>query len=150
MKNKIENVEDLRSEILRIKLQCFQKEAVLQEDVNQILNKFRGPSLLINKLNSWFGNGKDTNRQNEEHDWVTNAFRVGLPLFLNKMLFRQSGFLMKTLVALVSQKAAGSVNKDLVSDWINKGADWIRNFKNAKTQRTKGSDYGIPPDSETY
>lgn len=152
MRNKIQNIDDLRSEILRLKLQRFQQEAILQEDVKHVLDKFRGPALMFNKITAWFGNGKGDNPKTpqDENDWVTNTFRLGLPVVLNKLIFPRSGFIVKSLVALLSQKAASNVNKDILTDWIDKGANWIRHFKNNKPPKEKHSDYGIPPDSETY
>ncbi len=154
MKNRIENLEDLRSEILRLKLQRFQQEAVLQQDTQKFIDKFSGPIHAWNKINAWFGSGngknKDINPAHEEHDWLTNTLRLGLPVVLNKLLFPRSGFIIKTVVALLSQNVAKSVNKDVVTSWIDKTADWIKHYKNNKTQKPKHSDYGIPPDSETY
>lgn len=150
MKSKIENIDDLRSEILRLKLQRFHHEAVIEQDINKIKDKFRVPTILLNKVNAWFGdNAKGVDKSNS--DWVTNTLRIGLPLALNKMVFGKSGFIIKSLVALLSQKAAASVNKDSLTNWIDTASNWIRGA--AKSRRTKSRhphDYGIPPDSETY
>ena len=150
MKSKIENIDDLRSEILRLKLQRFQHEAIIEEDINKIKDKFRLPSILLGKVNAWFGahapEGDKTN-----HDWVTNALRIGLPVALNKMVFGKSGFIIKSLVALLSQKAAASVNKDIVTNWIDTATNWIKGATKSRREKSKLShDYGIPPDSETY
>ncbi|MDB5121425.1 MAG: hypothetical protein JWN56_2643 [Sphingobacteriales bacterium] len=157
MKSRINNIDDLRSEILRLKLERFQQEAVLEQDVKRIIDKFKAPFRLINKVTAFFGKGKGTDHdghashENEHHpDWLTNVLRVGLPVVLNKLVFRNSGFIMKSLVTILSQKAAKNVNKDSVSGLIDKGADFIRNFKNKKALKRLHADYGIPPDSETY
>lgn len=150
MKSKIENIDDLRSEILRLKLQRFQHEAVIENEINEIKNKFRLPSILLHKVNSFFG-GDDHGVDKTGHDWVTNALRIGLPVALNKLVFGKSGFIIKSLVALVSQKAATSVNKDTFSSWIDTASGWIRGAgKSTKTKSRHPHDYGIPPDSETY
>lgn len=150
MKSKIENIDDLRSEILRLKLQRFHHEAVIEADINKIKDKFRIPSILLHKFNSWFGD-QAQGVDKTHHDWVTNALRIGLPVALNKMVFGKSGFIIKSVVALLSQKAAASVNKDTFSSLIDTASGWIRGA--AKSRRDKKStshDYGIPPDSETY
>lgn len=157
MKSRINNIDDLRSEILRLKLERFQHEAVLEQDVKRIVDKFKAPFRLVNKITAFFGKGQGTNdgtsspQEHETHpDWLTNVLRVGLPVILNKLVFRNSGFIMKSLVTILSQKAAKNVNKDSISGLIDKGADFIRNFKNKKALKRLHADYGIPPDSETY
>ncbi|HYK77107.1 MAG TPA: hypothetical protein VEV16_09025 [Daejeonella sp.] len=150
MKNKIENIDDLRSEILRLKLQQFHHEAAIEQDIKHITDKLRIPSLLLGKFNEWFGSqAGGLDQATNEHDWVTNAFRVGLPVLLNKLIFKRAGFFMKSLVALASQHAANTVNRDVVSHWVDKVTGWVRGVKEARKNR-KTPDYGIPPDSETY
>jgi hypothetical protein len=151
MKSRIENTENLRAEILRLKLLRFHHEAAIEQDIKKITDILRIPSMLLNRINTWFGDQAGRPAKGEtEHDWVTNAFRIGLPVLLNKMVFGRAGFLVKSLVAMVSQKAATSVNKDVVSNWIDKAADWIRGASKNKTRNKANFDYGIPPDSETY
>jgi hypothetical protein len=150
MKSRIENIDDLRAEILRLKLQRFHHEAIIEEDINKIKDKFRIPSILLNKVNAWFG-APPEGVEKTSHDWVTNALRIGLPVALNKMFFGKSGFIIKSLVALVSQKAASNVNKDIVTHWIDTASSWIRGAaKSRRDRRRHNEDYGIPPDSETY
>ena len=150
MKSKIENINDLRSEILRLKLQRFHHEAVIEQDIEKIKDKFRIPSLLLHKVNAFFGTHAQ-GTDNTSSDWVTNALRIGLPVALNKMFFGKSGFIIKSLVALVSQKAATSVNKDILSNWVDTASSWIRGVTKSRRPKSRNAhDYGIPPDSETY
>lgn len=150
MKTKIENIDDLRSEILRLKLQRFHHEALIEQHVHKIKDKFRIPSVLLNKVNTWFGdNARGIDKTSS--DWVTNALRIGLPVALNKLVFGKSGFIIKSLVTLLSQKAATSVNKDSITNWIDTASNWIRGATRSKRSRSAyPHDYGIPPDSETY
>ncbi|HQS53108.1 MAG TPA: hypothetical protein PLN99_14540, partial [Daejeonella sp.] len=85
-----------------------------------------------------------------QQDWVTSIFRIGLPVVMNKFIFPRSGFLLKSVVELLSQNTAKTVNKDVVSDLINKFSEWIKSTKRKKKQEQGMEDYGIPPDSETY
>jgi hypothetical protein len=157
MKSRINNIDDLRSEILRLKLERFQQEAVLEQDVKHVLDKIKAPFRMINKFTAFFGKSKETDpaaHTNHDHetqpDWLTNLLRVGLPVVLNKLVFKNSGFIIKSLVTILSQKAAKNVNTDSFSGIIDKGAEFIRNFKNKKALNRLHADYGIPPDSETY
>ena len=157
MKSRINNIDDLRSEILRLELERFRQEAVIEQDVKQIIYKFKAPFRFVDKVTAFFGKGLGTDHgagaapeHETQPDWLTNLLRVGLPVVLNKLVFRNSGFIMKSLVTILSQKAAKNINKDSISGLIDKGADFIRNFKNKKALSRLHADYGIPPDSETY
>ena len=150
MKSKIENIDDLRSEILRLKLQSFHHEALIKQDIEKFKDKFRFPSNMLKKINGWFGD-KSVGAEKTHNDWVTNALRIGLPVAINKLVFGKSGFIIKSIVTLLSQKAATSVNKDTVATWIDKASNFIRGeAKHRKERRSRAHDYCIPPDSETY
>ena len=147
MKSRIDNIDDLRSEILRLKLQSFHHEALIKQDIEKFKDKFRLPSI----IKSWFGGSDAKSPDSSHHDWVTNALRVSLPLALNKMVFGKSGFIIKSIVTLLSQKVATSVNKDIVTNWIDKASTFIRGkAQHRPGKKAPAHDYGIPPDSETY
>ena len=154
MKTKIHNIDDLRAEILRLRIQRSGLENDLKTETRRLTAMFRVPAMLLGKLNDWFspfGLAKNNGQGKEdEHDWVTSIFRVGLPVMMNKFVFPQSGFLMKSLVEMISQKAAKTINKDVMSDLIEKFTDWVKSPKQKRRKQTEPDDYGIPPDSETY
>lgn len=148
MRTKIENVEDLHLEIVRLEFQCAQHEVVLMYHAKSITDKFRVPIMLLNKLQSWFG-GSVGEKSKDTHDWVSNSLQVMLPIALDKLLFRKSSFVVKTLVALIAQNAAGFMTKDTIAELVNNVTEWIKNTK-AKQAENNNLDFGIPPDSETY
>lgn len=154
MRAKIETIDDLRSEIIRRKSQRLELENDLLQVSERIKTKLRIPVMIYKKagdfLNSFFGLERNDPAGKENRDWVTNIFRVGLPVFLNKYLFPKSGLLMKSVVAMISQKAAKNVNKDSITDIIDKLTDWIKSRKSKERKKPLMADYGIPPDSETY
>lgn len=155
MKVKIENIKDLRSELSRLRIQRAEYENDLQQISDQIQDKLRTPVKIINKITDLFSSLLGINKNNiagdEEKDWVSRLFSVGLPVFLNRFIFRRSGFLMKSLVALISQKAATNLNMNSVSGLIDKVSDWIKSSKPRRRKRGPVlHDYGIPPDSETF
>ncbi len=153
MKSKIENLNDLRLEITRLRVQRVEYENDFRQIPERIKAKFHVPIMIYNKvgdvIKSLIGADNDPAHK-DERDWVTNIFRVGLPVFLNKYFFPQSGLLMKSVVAMVSQKAAKNVNKDSIADLIDKVASWIKAPKPKVRKEPVLADYGIPPDSETY
>src|SRR3546814_568931 len=123
MKTPIENIDTLRSELLRLKMQQYQLEHSMRQDVNAIKETFKSPL-------KFFGVGKEKalTGSNQE-DWVTGALRIGLPWAINSMIFKRSGFILKTLVTLASQKAAGQVNKNTLANLVDMATDFIKGFK---------------------
>lgn len=154
MRAKIQNIEDLQLEIRRLRIKRLEHENYLQQVSDKISAKFHFPVMIFNKISdffeSLFGNDKDDISKQENTDWVTNLFRVGIPVFLNKFFFPRSGFLMKSVVAMVSQTAAKNVNKDSITHIIDRVANWIKSSKPRTRKDPVHADYGIPPDSETY
>lgn len=153
----INNIEELRTEILRLKLLQNEQEAYLSDQIDLLQHKAEAPVRFFNKITSWIPKGSHADNHggdsknlhhSSETDWVTNSFRIGLPFLFNKVLFRKAGFIKKTLLLLASQKAAGAVNQDSITNVIDKIASLIRPAKKQKNKKER--DYGIPPDSETY
>lgn len=146
MRTKIENIDDLRAEIDRLSQDRVLLEADLKHQAENIVAKIKAPFLLINKLSQFLGIGRDK----QEGDWVSSIFRIGLPVLLNRYIFPKSGFIMKTILALITQNAAKIINKDFVSKLIEKISDWVKKSGEKSKKEPKMADYGIPPDSETY
>lgn len=149
----IKNVDELRAEIIRLKLLQKEQESYLNDQFILLKDKAESPIRFINNLTSWFPkinhniNSFGAGAKDSDSDWVTNSLRVGLPFLFNKILFRKAGFIKKALLLIATQKMAGGINQDKIAKIIDKLTDIIR----PKTKKTKeAKDYGIPPDSETY
>jgi len=69
---------------------------------------------------------------------------------MNRFLFPKSGFIVKSVIELISQNAAKTVNKDLMSGLLEKLSEWIKSPTTRNKKEPELADYGIPPDSETY
>lgn len=150
-KNKINNITELRAEILRLRTFQEEQENYLNDQYRLLEQKVQAPFKFISSLFSWLPGQSVTSRAvqgKSGEDWVTRSLRLGLPYLLNKFLFRKSGVVKKLLVTLLSQQAAGALNKDRISGIVSKISELIR----PKSKRKNGThqDYGIPPDSETY
>jgi hypothetical protein len=149
---------ELQAEIDLLKVRSFQQEEVLKD-------KFSSPKAIFTSVGSLLktdsGNRKSFMQDLVQQDMLTNIARVTLPLLLNGVVFKRSGFITKTLITFLSQKAAKQVNSNAVSGIMDKvkgifarksapsaaaPADTVTAVP--KTPRYK--DYGIPPDSETY
>ncbi len=151
---KIHNTDELRAEIMRLRTQRYQQEIALHQGIKDLTAKYAGILSVVNSISSFFSSDKK-DPDGEDQDWMTGVARLGIPMILNKLFFSKSGFLLKTIVGLVSQKAAANVNTDVVGDWVGKATEWVKNFSLKKKKPKKGAvnddtDYGIPPDSETY
>ena len=151
-KKEIHNIEDLRAEIARLKVLKFEQEAYLGDQFDLLEYKLEAPMRLYERITSFFPSVKEaflTNGKSAGSDWVTNSLRVGLPFLFNKVLFRKAGFIKKGLLLLASQQAAGFLNKDILAEGIDKITSLIHR-SSKRTKKKRETDYGIPPDSETY
>lgn len=153
MRTRIQNSDDLRSEILRLRTIKAEIEGELKVETNRITNRFSLPFMLFGKVNDWvrpmFKPGRNEPGSLNQ-DWVSSIFRIGLPVVMNKFIFPKSGFLLKSLVDLLFQGTAKTVNQDVLSNLIDRLSNWIKSSKRKKKQEPELEDYGIPPDSETY
>ena len=153
MKTKIENISDLRVEIVRLELQRAQQEELLTYHAKSIAEKLYAPLNMFNKLASWFGDvpnvSSSSEKSNKEHDWLSNSIQVILPLIVDKLFLRKSNFIIKTLGSLISQNIGSLVNKNMLISGIDHISEWFKKVRASKEEKI-ARDFGIPPDSETY
>jgi len=150
MRAKIQNIDDLREEVTRLEVIRNEMESELKIETQKIMLKLRVPLMLLRKLNDFFGVSRDKSGKKVGEDWVSSIFRIGLPVMMNRFLFPKSGFIIKSIVELISQNAAKTVNKDLMSGVLEKLSEWIKSPKTKTKKEPELADFGIPPDSETY
>lgn len=148
MRGKIQNIDDLRTEIERLSQIRSEMETDLKVEAAKITTKIKAPLMLLSKLNDFFGFGKA--KKEEGEDWVSSIFRIGIPFVMNKYIFPKSGFIAKAFLALISQNAAKAMNKDFMANIIEKLSNWIKKSGERNKKEPEMADYGIPPDSETY
>jgi len=132
MDSAIKNIDDLQAEIGRLRL-------VRDEQGAAIKARFATPSATFSTIFSVFV--PEGSRTIFKQDLFSLISRIVLPLTLNKTIFRNSGFLVKGLVSLVSQKASDFISEDSII------AVWDK-VKSLFDKKKKDADYGIPPDSE--
>lgn len=150
MRAKIQNIDDLRQEVTRLEVIRTEMESELKTETQKITSRLRVPLMLLRKLNDFFGVSRDKSGKKVGEDWVSSIFRIGLPVMMNRFLFPKSGFIVKSVIELISQNAAKTVNKDLMSSVLEKLSEWIKSPKTKTKKEPEIADYGIPPDSETY
>lgn len=143
MERSFGSLEELRAEISLLKVRNSQQESAIHE-------KLSGPLSILKTIGSLFkpGRGKGGDAADAANqDIISVISRVLLPVILNSSIFRGSNFITKTLVTLFSQNAAKNVNMDLITNTIER---ITKIFKAKPKSAKKTTDYGIPPDSETY
>jgi hypothetical protein len=150
MRTKIQNIDDLKAEIERLGRVRIDMEAELKMEANIIRAKIKAPFQLFSKLHDFLGFGKDKSQSKEYGDWVSSIFQVGLPVLITKFLFPKSGLIVKSIIEFISQNTAKSMNKDFISNILDKLSNWIKSSGRKSKTETELADYGIPPDSETY
>ncbi|MDB5133465.1 MAG: hypothetical protein JWP37_68 [Mucilaginibacter sp.] len=136
----IKNINDLKAEIIRLRV-------IEQQQSEGLKARVSSPSALFHTAISLFPKssspGDDSKNSIFNQDFFGILSRVLLPLTLNKTLFRNSNFVVKALVGFLSQKASHFISEDSVTGLISK-------VKSIFEKKNKKTDYGIPPDSETY
>ena len=131
----IKSSSDLKAAILELRATEKQQSAELKL-------RFSSPSAIFHTLGSLFPRSPDGSSGFFNQDIFGLLSRVLLPLTLNKTLFRNSNFLVKTLVGFVSQKASHLVNeKSVTGIW-----DKVTSLFEKKSKSTE--DHRIPIDSE--
>nr|MBC7611876.1 hypothetical protein [Pseudopedobacter sp.] len=148
---KIENLEQLRSEIAILKLKKAEDEIYFNQSFQKVKNVVETPIRWFNNVLSFLGLNSESEEGKIKADWITSVGRVALPFLLNKTVLRGRGFFVRALVSLISQKSISSknFNKNVLSHWIDNLTEWIESSVKDK-KKSKNIDYGIPPESETY
>jgi hypothetical protein len=132
----ISNVEELRAEIARLRV-------AKEEQGKAIAKRFNSPMTTFSTLYTLFPRDPEAESKSSifGQDFFGLLSRVLLPLALNKTLFRNSNFLVKGFVGLLSQKASHFINEETLTGLWDKVKDIFE-------KKHSHEDYGIPPESE--
>jgi len=107
----IRNSRDLKAEIFRLEDLSKQQGATLRAH-------FSSPGAIFSTIFSLFSKRSDAEDEKNggifSQDFLGLISRFVLPLALNKTIFKNSNFLVKALVGLISQKASHYINEDSV------------------------------------
>lgn len=165
---KINNVQDLKVEIIRLKVLKTQQEAYLVDQYTLLKHKVEKPMRVFNNVVSYvpgvdFVKGVMSMRKpssaDGNADWLTKGLRLGMPLLLNRTLLKRAGWLKKTLVMLASDGAVGQINQNRFVSAIEGISNFIKpkskkKRKEALSQKEatlpQESIHGIPPESESF
>ncbi len=151
--SKIKDLNGLRLEIARLNALAKEQENYLGDQYRLLSEQMAAPVRFVKSLITWIPGANVAKgffaKGTKDEDWLSKALRIGLPIVLNRFFLRRAGFIKRALVTLLSQQAAGMLNKDRMNSVIHKIADFVRPPKRRR-KAARNVDYGIPPDSETY
>ena len=143
----IRNISDLRGEISRL------KSAEREQNIALGL-RFKNPSALFSTVLTLFPKELNPDGSKKQGFFDQDMFgmlsRLILPLTLNKTIFKNSNFIIKTLVGLVSQKASHFITEDSVTGVWDKAKLLFTKFTKNKHKHEETTHHDIPPYSETY
>jgi hypothetical protein len=142
MDQPIKNIEDLRLEIYRLR-------GVEREQSIALGKRFTGPSAILSTIFSLFPKSQAADGEKGpgffDQDIVGLFSRVALPFLLNRTLFRNSNFIIKAIVSILSQKASHFISEESVAGlW-----DVIKSLFKSKSDDIP-EHRAIPALSETY
>jgi hypothetical protein len=142
MDQPIKNITDLRLEISRL-------QGLEHEQSIALGQRFKSPGAIFSTIISLFSGSPGAGGEKSsffDQDMAGLLSRFILPFALNKTLFRNSGFLVKALVGLASQKASHFITEDSVAGiW-----DKIKTLFHRKESEETPEHKGVPSFSESY
>jgi hypothetical protein len=139
----IRNLNDLQAKKLELKTEYTLKQNMLKTDAKAYFKQFT-----LGALIKKYATPSNLFKVDDKLNLSGTAMSLILPLFMNKTLFRGSGFLTKAIVGLASGKLGKSLDAEHLSAIFNSVKGWFGKKQEKKDK--KFVDYGIPPDSETY
>ncbi len=158
---KVNNLADLRREKQRLRLLAREQEHYLADQYDLLRHKVAAPARMFNTVASYIpGVGAlqalFTAKPGQNNSIVAKIANVLVPLLANRFLPRKTGlmarglfsFLAKQVTALVTNGKLGETLAQLTATLQGSSAKSPRPFP--RRRRRKETDYGIPPDSETY
>lgn len=147
MRNKdIKSLAELQVEISRVKVTYQLKETQLKDDTKAYIKQFSPLNLIKDFLNP-----QSLKKLDDKTNLSGSIMSLVLPLLLNKTVFRGSGFITKSIAALVSGKIGKSLDTESLTGLFTKAKSLFSSFTSKKKKADVNFvDYGIPPDSETY
>lgn len=160
MKAKINSFEDLQMEIVRLMQVKEEQEKFLENQFVLLKRKVQTPVRIFNSISSAIpganlstGLLKNLSAKNPDGtsvDLITRIARLGVPLLLNSTVLKNTSWLKKGLVLLASETAAGQLNKEKVTNAINKLVKMIRpkKKKNNKVEVTEMDVFEDAPEEQ--
>ena len=110
---KIENYKQLRAE----KLQCRKRIKILEQEIKDDVESIKNDLKPINLAGSTIKNMLTS----EKHGLVSESLNIGVNALVKNLLFRNTNFITKTLIAFAAKNLANNMvmkNSDNILDWL--------------------------------
>jgi len=110
---KIESYEQLRKAKVLSKQRIKMLEQEIKSDVEEIKNDLSPANLIGTTIRNML--------TSEKHGLVTESLNIGVNALIKKLLFRNTNFITKTLVAFAAKNLANNMvmkNSDDILDWL--------------------------------
>ncbi len=159
MKKSINNLDELKWEIARLTGLKHEQEAYLNNQYSLLKDKVDKPAAVVGTLLSNIpgfqfikglfsgpSTSKSTLGAKEGNDWMTKVISIGLPILLNRTFLKNSGWIKKSLVVLLSQTAASQVTQENVSNVLSKITNFIK--PKVKRDKRKNTDHKVDSQAE--
>ncbi|MBD1393844.1 hypothetical protein [Mucilaginibacter glaciei] len=134
METPINNIHDLKLEIARLKNLEIDQSVALKA-------RFNSPAALFSSVVSIFPKSPTVDGVKAasffDQDFLGLISRIALPLTLNKTIFKNSNFIVKTVVSLLSQKASHYISEDAVGGIWSKAKGLFEKFTKKKHDHDK-------------
>lgn len=136
---KINNVEELRAEIRRLKQQKKQQEISLKEHIDELSNKFKPVMAVLDFfgiVESGDKNGRSKGALGKMA--IKKGLEYGLPYFMNRLLFRSNtkAGISSLLGIILGESAKNYINND-PSRIVDPVVNFVRNILDGTKQVTK-------------
>ena len=132
METKVNNIDDLKVEIARLRNLEVDQSVALKA-------RFNGPSAIFSTALTLFPKSPTLDGVKGagffNQDFLGLISRIALPLALNKTLFKHSNFIVKTLVGILSQKASHYISEDAVGGIWGKAKSLFAKFTKKKDDK---------------
>ena len=113
MTTKIESYEQLRNARILSKQRIKMLEQEIKNDVQEIKNDLNPVNLVGNTVRNML--------TSEKHGLVTESLNLGVNAIVKGLLFRNTNFITKTLIAYAAKNLANNMvmkNSDNILDWL--------------------------------
>jgi hypothetical protein len=120
--NRIENLSDLRREIKRLQVVKASNEQALTHDIRELHESLKPANLVINTLRGFFETDSGPS------GLLKSGVSAGVNLLIEKLLFRKSNFIVKTLMSYLGGNLANNLVKNNTGAIVEKVRDWVSSF----------------------
>lgn len=161
---KINSMEDLRREKLRLRLLANEQEGYLLNQYGLLRKKVSAPIRMLNNIASYIPGVNAvqaifSSKPGKNTGVGAQIVNVLLPLLANRFLPRKSGLMTRGLFSFLAKQVTALLTSGKLTDMVSQITALFQKpvhekahpfAKRRRNGRAKAQDFGIPPDSETY